>query len=418
MDCQPGKSPGAADERRHRPGRADLLDDPEDLVNNILRAPYRERLRLIITELGTGLAGPPGGPPGGAARAPTRACARPPRCCRSSATRTEVIKNFITDSDTVVARAREATSRTWSRWVDGGRRRPPRSPPPAATSCARSFQRCPTFLDELRPTMARLGDLTDEQTPLLRDLRARRARPRHLLHPPRPVRRGLAARPSARSARAARSARGRSTRASRRSTSCASSPANAPRFAKPLRQFLQTLDDRKRAIENDPRAQGDRPAGARPDGHLRRAAASPASRRSGTTSSGRRCSINGFDDVGHILRVASLTGRRPRRASQYHRTTKPTTRRCSTSATRTSARTSPASQRPTRSTTARTRPPRSARAQRRQAGDAGRRAPRRGPARGRPAARASRDISKPQIVLPPDVQHLLDALSRRQAARG
>ena len=32
---------------------------PIDLVNSVLRRPYRERLRLIVNELGTGLAGRP-----------------------------------------------------------------------------------------------------------------------------------------------------------------------------------------------------------------------------------------------------------------------------------------------------------------------------------------------------------------------
>ncbi len=32
---------------------------PQDLLQDVMRRPYRERLRLIINELGTGLAGRP-----------------------------------------------------------------------------------------------------------------------------------------------------------------------------------------------------------------------------------------------------------------------------------------------------------------------------------------------------------------------
>ena len=80
----------------------------------------------------------------------------------------EVIKNFITDSDTVVNEL-EKNKRDVVRWVEAG--------DTAEISATRrdelraQFRRFPGFLDELRPTMARLGELADEQTPLLVDLR-------------------------------------------------------------------------------------------------------------------------------------------------------------------------------------------------------------------------------------------------------
>ena len=53
----------------------------------------------------------------------------------------------------------------------------------------------------------------------------------------------------------------------RRSGSCAGSPKDAPGLAKPLRQFLQTIDDRRRAVEPDRARRRDRPAGGRQDAH-------------------------------------------------------------------------------------------------------------------------------------------------------
>jgi hypothetical protein len=81
--------------------------------------------------------------------------------------------------------------------------------------------------------------------------------------------------------------------------------AGAPPFAKPLRQFLQTIDDRKRAIENDPRAKATAPPAPDPT-------AIPGE--GGFTGMEaiwnyffwQTLSINMLDDTAHILR-ASLT---------------------------------------------------------------------------------------------------------------
>ncbi len=80
---------------------------------------------------------------------------------------------------------------------------------------------------------------------------------------------------------------------------------NAPGFAEPLRQFLQTIDDRKRAIENDPRAKETAPPAPDP---------TAISGEGGFTGIEaiwnyffwQTLSINMLDDTAHILR-ASLT---------------------------------------------------------------------------------------------------------------
>ena len=60
VDCQPGTS----DERIPDGGRVPVEQTSStialDLVNDIMRRPYRDRLRLIVGELGAGLAGRPG----------------------------------------------------------------------------------------------------------------------------------------------------------------------------------------------------------------------------------------------------------------------------------------------------------------------------------------------------------------------
>src|ERR671936_1415201 len=61
LDCQPGSSKKKlpTDGTGTVPVRQTSSTIPTDLVNNILRRPYRERLRFVIDELGTGLAGRP-----------------------------------------------------------------------------------------------------------------------------------------------------------------------------------------------------------------------------------------------------------------------------------------------------------------------------------------------------------------------
>ena len=57
IDCQPGTSPDRLPDGGRVPVEHTSSTIGLDLVNNILRRPYRDRLRLIVGELGTGLAG-------------------------------------------------------------------------------------------------------------------------------------------------------------------------------------------------------------------------------------------------------------------------------------------------------------------------------------------------------------------------
>src|SRR6266511_1532596 len=56
VDSQPGTSPEKIPDNGTVPATQTESNVPTDLLNNVLRRPYRERLRLIIAELGTGLA--------------------------------------------------------------------------------------------------------------------------------------------------------------------------------------------------------------------------------------------------------------------------------------------------------------------------------------------------------------------------
>ena len=185
----------------------------------------------------------------------------------------------------------------------------------------------------------------------------------------------------------------------------------APALAKPLRQFLQTIDDRKRAIETDPRAKATAPPAPDPT-------AIPGE--GGFTGMEavwnyfywQTLSINMLDDTAHILR-ASLTAEphcmefhnEPPKTPEDHEMFE----RCnsylgpnqpgiySPDPLDDGSNPSAASLRE------RSGQPASRPGEQRGEGE-----PEAGPLPGQP------DISKPQIALPPDLQQLLDSLSRRQ----
>ena len=212
-----------------------------------------------------------------------------------------VIENFIKDSDTVVAQL-EARKQEVSRFiVEAGE-----TAEISATrreELRRTFNKLPGFLDELTPTMARLEDLSDEQIPLLRD--ARRAAPDldaflTLLGPF-----SEASRPAVRSLGEASEVGARAfEKGANEVKELRALAQDAPATAKPLRQLLEALDDRRRAVDNDPRG-----AIAAPPAN------DPSMNRGKTTGfTGlesiwnfffwQGLSINGLDDVSHILRIS------------------------------------------------------------------------------------------------------------------
>ena len=313
VDCQPGNSAEKLRDGGVIPVRQTSSTIPFDLVNNIMRRPYRERLRLIIAELGTALAGRPKD----LAQALRRAhpgLRETSRVLRILGDQNETIENFIRDSDTIV-RELERNKVDVVRFI--------REAGDAAEISAtrredlrRTFRRLPGFLDELRPTMARLGELADEQVPLLAD--AERAAPSLDLFLRRLGPFAEASRPAIRTLGEASVA---GTRAFREGANEIDELRAAAREARPtfrpLRQVLQSLDTRRRAVENDQFGRDRVGAPPRPD---------PTAPRGGVTGfTGfeslwnyfywQGLATNGFDGVSHILRVG--VNLQPETCSQY-----------------------------------------------------------------------------------------------------
>ena len=308
VDCEPGSAAQelpADDKSKPLPVERTSSVVPEDLLRNVMRRPYRERFRLILAELGTGLAGRPDDLQEVLKRAHP-GLRETSEVLEILGEQNQIIKDFITDSDTVIAEL-EDKKRDVARWVveagetaeiSASRR----------TELARQFELFPTFLDELKPTMVRLGELTDEQTPLLRDLQ--KAAP-HL------EKTFTELGPFSDASLVSFRSLGKAAKVGRRALDESQEEINelrklakdAPELAKPLRQFLESIDDRRRAHEYDSRAaQTDPPA---PDKtHCEN------DEKCGFTGMEsllnyvywQTLSVNPFDELGHLLRFTVTEG--------------------------------------------------------------------------------------------------------------
>ena len=309
VDCQPGTSDKRlpTDGTGVVPVEQNFATIAPDLVGNIMRRPVRERLRLIISELGTGLAGRPED----LAEVLERAhpgLRETSKVLRILGDQNQVIERFIVDADTVINEL-EQNKKDVARWVDA-------SANSAEVTASRSadlqetFRKLPGFLDELRPTMRALGDTAEQQTPLLVDLKKAAPDLEEFFE-----RLG----PFAEASLPALDSLGETSKVGTRAFQHGSEEVaelkalakDAPGFAKPLRQFLETMDDRDRAIDSDPRAKASAPPSpdptAIPDGAKFRGLGTEG----GFTGLEalwnyfywQTLSINMVDDVGHIVRL-------------------------------------------------------------------------------------------------------------------
>jgi hypothetical protein len=124
------------------------------------------------------------------------------------------------------------------------------------TDIARSFNRLPRFLEQLRPTMLELGRAVDAQTPALRDLNASAGQLERFFNDLGPF--ADASRPSFRSLGEA-SVVGRQAAVAAKPTvaELRRFARHTPELGKNLAIVLEDLYDRNRAVEKDARAPGE-----------------------------------------------------------------------------------------------------------------------------------------------------------------
>jgi ABC-type transporter Mla subunit MlaD len=138
-----------------------------DLVNNVMRLPYRQRLGIIINEFGTGLAGR-GQDLREVIRNADPALKSTDKVLKLLAEQNKVLADLARDSDVTLgplARERKHVAGFIEQANTVARATAERR-----GAFEQQFAKLPTFLRELRPTMERLGGFADQATPVLRDL--------------------------------------------------------------------------------------------------------------------------------------------------------------------------------------------------------------------------------------------------------
>ena len=252
IDCKPGNSPEKLASGATIPVEQTTSTIPIDLVNNVLRRPYRERLGIILDELGAGVAGR-AEDINDVVRRASPALRETDRVLAKLATQNQTLKQLITDADTTIGDLAD-NKKDVGRWVVETKETAAASAERRADIAA-GLQRLPTFLRELRPTMAQLGDTAEAQTPSLQNLNASADQLATFLENLKPLSestqvnlRSLAeasrkGRPAVKAAQPVVAELDKATR-------------QAPELANNSAIVFEHLNDRKNAVEKDPRSPG------------------------------------------------------------------------------------------------------------------------------------------------------------------
>jgi ABC-type transporter Mla subunit MlaD len=286
LDCEPGTAAEEIpDGGRIAVGRT-TSTIPPDLVQNTMRRPYRERFRIVLNEFGAGLAGRPEDL-NEAIRRGVPALRQTSRLLGILAEHDQVIRRLVGDADRVIGKL-AANRRDVGRFVDEAEDTASASAE-RADDIALNFEKLPTFVRELRPTMTRLGEAAVEQRPVLVDLSAAAADLERFLDNSGEF--AEVARPSLRALGKAAPAGLDALRAARPNVQ------ELRRFAAPttdlapnLRITLEDFADPARAVERDPRSPGGRGFSG-----LEAVLAYVFN---------QSLTINGFDEFGHMVRAA------------------------------------------------------------------------------------------------------------------
>jgi phospholipid/cholesterol/gamma-HCH transport system substrate-binding protein len=250
INCNPGTS-----KKKLEPGSMIKVERtsstvPPDLVANIMRRPRRERLRLILNELGATVAGNADNLNETLRRA-NPALRETNKVLNILARQNQVLADLARDADRVVG-ALSDNRRDVARWVVEAR-------DTAATSAERDddirrgFEKLPTFLAELQPTMLELGRTVERQGPALQNLAASADQLEQLFHNLPPF--ANATRPALDALGEASKTGSQAAGPARETVKQLSKYAEGvPELGKNLAIILEHLDDRRNAIEEDPRS--------------------------------------------------------------------------------------------------------------------------------------------------------------------
>ncbi|MCW3017266.1 MAG: hypothetical protein JWO02_4358 [Solirubrobacterales bacterium] len=250
IDCSPGTAPTELKRGAVIPVARTSSTVAPDLVNNVLRRPYRERLAILINELGAGVAGN-GKHLNDAIRRAAPALRETDKVLAQLARQNQVLQDLTVNADTVLADL-AANRKDVGRWVVEARDTAVASAERKA-DIALGFRRLPGFLKELRPTMAALGATADAQAPALRNLSQSADELERLFTNLKPF--SDANRPALRALARASVTGGQAFKAATPVVQqLAAFAQGTPELGRNLATVLKHLDDPAHAVENDPRA--------------------------------------------------------------------------------------------------------------------------------------------------------------------
>ena len=168
LNCDPGTSPTKLDRGAVIPVERTTATIPADLVANILRRPFAERLRIVVNELGAGVAGN-GERLNAAVRRAVPAIDETRAVLRSLRRQEDALDSVVRDADMVLgelARGRRDVGRFVVHAAGAAGATATRD-----TELATALGRLPAFLAELTPTMRELRAVADRGVPALRETR-------------------------------------------------------------------------------------------------------------------------------------------------------------------------------------------------------------------------------------------------------
>jgi phospholipid/cholesterol/gamma-HCH transport system substrate-binding protein len=140
-----------------------------DLLNNIMRQPVRERLSIILSDLGIGVAGR-GEDLGVVIRRADPALKEIDEVLKILARQNDVLADLARDSDTILEPLARERRHVAGAIENSGE--VAQATAEVSDALQEDIERLPEFLRQLKPTMVRLGALSNEMTPVLTDLGA------------------------------------------------------------------------------------------------------------------------------------------------------------------------------------------------------------------------------------------------------
>jgi phospholipid/cholesterol/gamma-HCH transport system substrate-binding protein len=139
----------------------------EDVIRNVMRRPYRERFAIILNEFGAGLAGR------------GKDLRKVIRGANPALRELDKVLRILADQNRLLAEGARSGDRVLAEWA--AKRKnvsdlivkaniTAQATAEERANLEKNFETFPKFLRELKPTMARLGSLSEEMTPVFRDL--------------------------------------------------------------------------------------------------------------------------------------------------------------------------------------------------------------------------------------------------------